>query len=228
MKHVGVYYRVSTDRQDLASQQSAVKSFLEALPEAKRPLSLTEFKDHGFSGMDSTRKAYQALLKAAFEKKIDTILVYRLDRLSRNATEAIQTLLTLDQAGVGFISVTQAVLNLGLDNPFRRTMLAAFSEIAEIERDTIVGRVRQGLEAAKKRGVVLGRPKTTTQEQLEAIRHLRTEGLSFAKIALRLDMPVTTVKHVMRTNPMDYQEGVPDQAGEKVEGMRKAEAGSEK
>ncbi|RZA13843.1 MAG: recombinase family protein [Proteobacteria bacterium] len=131
MKHVGVYYRVSTDRQDLASQKSAVKSWLEGLAEDKRPLSLTEFKDHGQSGKNSQRKEYQALLKAAFEHKIDTIIVYRLDRLSRNATEAIQILLTLDQAGVGFISVTQAVLNLGLDNPFRRTMLAAFSEIAD-------------------------------------------------------------------------------------------------
>ncbi len=196
MKHVGVYYRVSTDRQDLASQQSAVKAWLESLPEEKRPLSLTEFKDHGFSGKDSTRKAYQALLKAAFERKIDTIVVYRLDRLSRNATEAIQVLLTLDQAGVGFISVTQAVLNLGLDNPFRRTMLAAFSEIAEIERDTIVTRVKQGLEAAKKRGVVLGPPRKTTDAQVESILRLRSEGLSFAKIAAELAMPVSTVKHL--------------------------------
>ncbi len=197
MKHVGVYYRVSTDRQDLASQQSAVKAFLEALPEAKRPLSLTEFKDHGRSGSDSQRKAYQALLKAAFERRIDTILVYRLDRLSRNATEAIQTLLTLDQAGVGFISVTQAVLNLGLENPFRRTMLAAFSEIAEIERDTIVGRVKQGLEAAKKKGVKLGRPKTTTAEQREQSAALRTMGMTYANIARELDLPLTTVKYLL-------------------------------
>ncbi len=200
MKHVGVYYRVSTDRQDLASQKSAVKSWLEALPEDKRPLSLTEFKDHGQSGKNSQRKEYQALLKAAFESKIDTIIVYRLDRLSRNATEAIQILLTLDQAGVGFISVTQAVLNLGLDNPFRRTMLAAFSEIAEIERDTIVGRVKQGLEAAKKRGVTLGRPRSVSDEQIDTIRELRGEGLSFQKIADRMTMPVTTVKHVARNH----------------------------
>ncbi|MBC7660031.1 MAG: recombinase family protein [Chitinophagaceae bacterium] len=198
MKHAGVYYRVSTDRQDLASQQSAVKAWIEALSPEKRPETLTEFKDHGLSGKNSQRPAYQALLRAAFERKIDTILVYRLDRLSRNATEAIQTLLTLDQAGVGFISVSQAVLNLGLDNPFRRTMLAAFSEIAEIERDTIVGRVKQGLEAAKKRGVVFGRPKSTTNEQLIAIQTLRAEGLSFAKIAERLSMPATTIKHLVK------------------------------
>jgi DNA invertase Pin-like site-specific DNA recombinase len=188
MKHLGVYYRVSTDRQDLASQKSAFQAWLATLPEPKKPISIQEFKDHGISGKTTQRKAYQALLKAAFEQKIDTIVVYRLDRLSRNATEAIQTLLILDQAGVGFISITQPVLNLGLDNPFRRTMLAAFSEIAEIERETIVSRVRSGLAAAKKRGVTLGRPRQYTEEQQQQVREKRAQGLSFEQIAQELGM----------------------------------------
>lgn len=188
MKHLGVYYRVSTDRQDLASQKSAFQAWLATLPEPKKPLSIQEFKDHGISGKTTQRKAYQALLKAAFEQKIDTIVVYRLDRLSRNATEAIQTLLILDQAGVGFISITQPVLNLGLDNPFRRTMLAAFSEIAEIERETIVSRVRSGLAAAKKRGVTLGRPRQYTEEQQQLVREKRAQGLSYEQIAQELGM----------------------------------------
>jgi DNA invertase Pin-like site-specific DNA recombinase len=152
MKHIGIYYRVSTDKQDFASQKTAMEAWLKGLPEDRKPLSIQEFKDHGMSGKNSRRKAYQDLIRCAFEQRIDTIVVYRLDRLSRHATEAIQILLSLDQAGVGFISITQPVLNLGLDNPFRRTMLAAFSEIAEIERETIVSRVRSGLEAARKRG----------------------------------------------------------------------------
>lgn len=183
MKNLGIYYRVSTDKQDLASQKTAFQAWLAELPPAEKPLTIHTFKDEGRSGRDSQRSGYQALLSAAFEQKIDTIAVYRLDRLSRNATEAIQVLLTLDQAGVGFISITQPVLNLGLDNPFRRTMLAAFSEIAEIERDTIVTRVQAGLEAAKKRGVRLGRPpRLGRNEQLE-VRRLRADGWSYQKIA---------------------------------------------
>ncbi len=186
MKKLGIYYRVSTDKQDLASQKTAFASWLEALPPAARPLEILTFKDEGRSGRDSQRVGYQQLLRAAFEQRIDTIAVYRLDRLSRNATEAIQVLLTLDQAGVGFISITQPVLNLGLDNPFRRTMLAAFSEIAEIERDTIVTRVNAGLAAAKKKGVRLGRkPHLGQAEQLE-VRRLRSEGWSYQKIATEL------------------------------------------
>jgi DNA invertase Pin-like site-specific DNA recombinase len=89
---------------------------------------------------------------------------------------------------VGFISITQPVLNLGLDNPFRRTMLAAFSEIAEIERETIVSRVRSGLAAAKKRGVTLGRPRQYTEEQQRLVREKRALGLSYEQIAQELGM----------------------------------------
>lgn len=203
MKHVAIYYRVSTDRQDLASQKNAVERWLDALPEDKKPVSVKVFKDQGISGKTALRKGYQDLLKAAYEKQIDTIIVYRLDRLSRNATEAIQTLLSLDQAGVGFISVTQAVLNLGLDNPFRRTMLAAFSEIAEIERETIVGRVKSGLASAKARGVKLGRPKKMTAEMQKKVKQMRKEGFTYQAIADTLGLGRGTVQNLDKAEFMD-------------------------
>lgn len=203
MKHVAIYYRVSTDRQDLASQKNAVERWLEALPEEKKPLSIKVFKDQGISGKTALRKGYQDLLKAAYEKQIDTIIVYRLDRLSRNATEAIQTLLSLDQAGVGFISVTQAVLNLGLDNPFRRTMLAAFSEIAEIERETIVGRVKSGLASAKARGVKLGRPKKMNAEVQRKVKAMRGEGYTYQAIADALGLGRGTVQNLDKSDLLD-------------------------
>jgi DNA invertase Pin-like site-specific DNA recombinase len=203
LKHVAIYYRVSTDRQDLASQKNAVERWLEALPEEKKPLSIKVFKDQGISGKTALRKGYQDLLKAAYEKQIDTIIVYRLDRLSRNATEAIQTLLSLDQAGVGFISVTQAVLNLGLDNPFRRTMLAAFSEIAEIERETIVGRVKSGLASAKARGVKLGRPKKMNAEVQRKVKAMRGEGYTYQAIADALGLGRGTVQNLDKSDLLD-------------------------
>ncbi|MFW7379265.1 MAG: recombinase family protein [Oligoflexus sp.] len=198
MKNVAIYYRVSTDRQDLASQQGAVESWLAALPAEKKPLTTTVFKDQGISGKTNRRPGYQALLKAAYEQQIDTIIVYRLDRMSRNATDAIQTLLSLDQAGIGFISVTQPVLNLGPENPFRRTMLAAFSEIAEIERETIVSRVRSGLIAAKKRGVRLGRPRKASREDQIAVRQMRAAGKSYLAIAQSLGLSHGTVQNLAK------------------------------
>jgi DNA invertase Pin-like site-specific DNA recombinase len=198
MQNLGIYYRVSTDRQDLASQISTVEGWLEDLPDDQKPASVRIFKDHGVSGKTTQRKGYQELLRAAYQKEIDTIVVYRLDRISRQATEAIQTLLSLDQAGVGFISVTQPVLNLGLDNPFRRTMLAAFSEIAEIERDTIVTRVRAGLDAARRRGVKLGRPRKVTDEHIQKLQVMRSEGYSFDAIAKELGLSRASVQNLAK------------------------------
>jgi DNA invertase Pin-like site-specific DNA recombinase len=196
VERIAIYYRVSTDKQDLDSQKVAIDRWLSDLP--KKPKSVHVIQDEGMSGKHENRPGYRELLGLAVQRKIDTIVVYRLDRLSRNATVAIKTLLELDEYGVGFISVTQPVLNLGHANPFRRTMLAAFAEIAEIERETIVARVRSGLEAAKKRGVTLGAPVKVTDEIMDKARELRSEGRSYKDIASELGMSVGSVHKALK------------------------------
>jgi DNA invertase Pin-like site-specific DNA recombinase len=193
LKKVAIYYRVSTERQDLASQKNTVEKWIEDLPEDKRPEHTRIFKDEGLSGKTTNRPGFQAMIEAAYKHEIDTIIVYKLDRFSRHATTAIRYLLNLDEAGVAFISVTQPVLNLGHENPFRRTMLAAFAEIAEIERETIVARVRAGLDAAKKRGVKLGAPKKLDAAKQAEAKTLRGQGLSYKKIAVRIGLSVGSV-----------------------------------
>jgi DNA invertase Pin-like site-specific DNA recombinase len=195
---VGVYYRVSTDKQDLDSQVHAVEAWLKTLPEAKRPKSVTVFKDEGVSGTTAKRPGFQALLAAAQAGKIDTIVCYKLDRFSRSATTAIRLLLNLDEVGVSFISVTQPALNLGHENPFRRTMMAAFAEIAEIERDTIVARVKAGLEAAKKKGVKLGTPKKLSLVKATQAKQLRAQGKSIRDIAKAMKLSVGSVHTLVK------------------------------
>lgn len=202
MDKIAIYYRVSTDKQDLESQKVAIDRWIEELP--KKPKSIHVIQDEGVSGKHENRPGYKELISLAMNKKIDTIVVYRLDRLSRNATVAIKTLLELDEYGVGFISVTQPVLNLGHSNPFRRTMLAAFAEIAEIERETIVARVRSGLEAAKRRGVVLGAPVKVNQEMISKVKTLRDSGLSYKNIADELDMSVGSVHKALKSLNLDH------------------------
>jgi DNA invertase Pin-like site-specific DNA recombinase len=201
MERIAIYYRVSTDKQDLDSQKVAVERWLNELPQ--KPKNVYVIKDEGISGKHENRPGYRELISLAMKRKIDTIVVYRLDRLSRNATVAIRTLLELDENGVGFISVTQPVLNLGHANPFRRTMLAAFAEIAEIERDTIVARVRSGLEAAKKRGVVFGAPVKVTEEVMAKAKALRESGFSYKDISEELGVSVGSIHKALKgTSPL--------------------------
>jgi len=201
MRRFAIYYRVSTDRQDFESQKFVVDKWLSDLPADRRPqVEPLIFQDEGISGRTMNRPGLQALLAAAYSKKIDTIIVYRLDRLSRHATTAIRLLLNLEEVGVAFVSVTQPVLNLGHENPFRRTMLAAFAEIAEIERDTIVARVRAGLDAARKRGVKLGAPaRISPAKQSEAVT-LKAQGLSYKAIAKQLDLSVGSVHKLIKSS----------------------------
>ncbi|MFK7826671.1 MAG: recombinase family protein [Oligoflexales bacterium] len=200
MKKIGIYYRVSTDKQDLESQKNTVEGWLEDLEDNKKPQNVRVFQDEGVSGKTTNRKGLQELLKIAYEGKIDTIVVYRLDRFSRDASTAIRLILSLDSAGVAFIAVTQPVLNLGHENPFRRTMLAAFAEIAEIERETIVARVVAGLEAAKKRGVVLGAPKKLTEEKREQAIELREKGFSYREISKTLNLSLGSVSSLLKNS----------------------------
>ena len=198
MKHIGIYYRISTDKQDLQSQKLAVENWLESLPKERKPATTRVFVDEGISGKTEKRPGLQDLLKTAMSGKIDTIIVYKLDRFSRQANTAIRMILNLDAAGVAFVSVTQPVLNLGHENPFRRTMIAAFAEIAEIERETIVARVQAGLEVARKKGVILGRPKKINSEHKEKVLMLRKEGFSMRKIAEEIGLSLGSVSKVIR------------------------------
>lgn len=200
MKNVAIYYRVSTDKQDLDSQVQTVTKWLEELHDDKKPSKVHVFKDEGISGKTMNRPGFQSMMQLAYERRIDTIIVYRLDRFSRNATTAIKTILNLDEVGVGFISVTQPVLNLGHENPFRRTMLSAFAEIAEIERETIVTRVRAGLEAAKKRGVKLGAPVKIDEHKHQRALTLRRQGRTYREIAGELELSVGAVHKLIKAS----------------------------
>ena len=198
MKNIAIYYRVSTEKQDLASQKSSVNDWLGKIDVKLKPTKILEFKDEGISGRTTNRPGLQELLKIAYEGKIDTIVVYKLDRFSRDASAAIRMILSLDTAGVAFISVTQPVLNLGHQNPFRRTMLAAFAEIAEIERETIVARVVAGLEAAKKRGVTLGAPRKLTLERKKQALELRQKGLTLRDISKEMSLSLGSVSALLK------------------------------
>ncbi len=201
MQNIAVYYRVSTDRQDLGSQRVEIARWLEGLSAENKPKKIYEYSDEGISGRSLNRPGLKKMLDDAFNKKVDTIVVYRLDRFSRHATTAIRLILQLDEVGVAFVAVNQPVLNLAHENPFRRTLLTAFAEIAEIERETIVARVVAGLAAARKKGVVLGAPKKITPAKIEQAQDLRGQGLTIRQIAQHLELSVGSISRLLRPDP---------------------------
>jgi DNA invertase Pin-like site-specific DNA recombinase len=191
---IAIYRRVSTDRQDTASQDHAIQQWLAA----RGWTAAKVFEDEGRSGKDDTRPGYQALCAAVAAGEIDTVVVYRLDRLSRKATTAMQVLIAWIQQGVGFYAVEQPILYLGTDNPFRLTFCALMAEVSQLERESIVARVRAGLAAAKARGQRLGRPAQISAERKLRIAALCAEGRTLSEVARLENVSRDTVRKAIR------------------------------
>jgi DNA invertase Pin-like site-specific DNA recombinase len=193
LKRVAVYYRVSTDKQDFDSQKHAIDAWIEQ----HNPATVYTFQDFAMSGSNPHRPQLKKMLKLAKQDKIDAVITYRLDRLSRTALDAIEICISLDRAGVELICVKQNLFTTR-DNPFRRTMMTLFAELAELERGILIQRIKDGLSAAKARGVRLGPPTLLTQERIETIRNLREQKKTFREISSQLKLSVGTVHKALR------------------------------
>ncbi len=191
MKRIAIYYRVSTDMQELTSQKHEIELWLAA--QKIVPEVVHKIEDYAVSGKRADRVGFKKLMSLAKRGKIDGIIVYRLDRFSRDASTAIRQIMDLEALGVAFVSVTQPILDLRSNMPFKRTILTIFAELAEMERDTIVQRVKSGMAAAKARGMKFGQPVKVTEAIKEEIIAMRKSGFTYRLIASRLSLSIGAV-----------------------------------
>lgn len=128
------------------------------------------------------RPKREELLQMARRRKVDAILVWKLDRFGRSLGDLIWTLDELTALGVVFVSLTES---LDLSTPAGRALAGMLSVFANFERDIIRERVKAGIESARKRGVRHGRPKTAALK-INQIQVLKRQGLNNSQIAKRL------------------------------------------
>jgi DNA invertase Pin-like site-specific DNA recombinase len=186
LKRIAIYARVSTDRQSAESQLNALREYID-----KRAWAISkEYIDEGYTGSTTKRPAFAAMMADARKRSFDILLVYKLDRLSRSLKDLIATLDDLHSLGIDFISYDN-----GLDTttPTGRLIFNVVGAVAEFEKDIIRERVKAGLENAKRKGKLLGRPPLSPRLLAQA-NQLRKQGLSFRKIGLQLGIPESTVR----------------------------------
>ncbi len=150
MKVIG-YIRVSTDKQDLEKQRHLL------LDHAQRnQLVVNEFIHAEASSRKDTkdRRIDELLTKLT---KGDTLLVAELSRLGRNMLETLNIINELSQNGVSIVFIRQP--ELSTIGTHTKLLLAIYSYFAEVEREYISMRTKQGLAAARAKGKLLGRPK---------------------------------------------------------------------
>ena len=175
------YARVSTSGQLLDRQQHA-------LAEAG---CLRIFADK-LSGKDADRPDRPELAACPdYLRPGDTLLVPSLDRLSRSLADLIGIVGTLRRRGVGFKSLHEA---LDTTTPGGRLVFHVFAALAEFIRELIVEGTRAGPDAARGRGVCLGRPPAMTAEQIRHARDLLTRpGNTVSSIAWLLGVSRATI-----------------------------------
>ncbi|HUS87843.1 MAG TPA: recombinase family protein [Desulfosporosinus sp.] len=189
---VAVYRRVSTDRQDTASQAIEIDKYV---ADKHKNDIIEVYEDHGMSGAKDNRPAFQRLLRDCESGKISTVIVFKLDRLSRVTSTCIKTALKFDEWGVKFVAVTQPMFSHG--TPFRHAMVAIFGELAQMERQNHIDRVNAGIEAARKKGTKFGAPSKVSQEINDLILSMKLKGLSVRKIAAQCAVSKSTVQRVL-------------------------------
>ena len=140
-----------------------------------------EYVDIGVSGSKDSRPELNKLVADAHRRKVDAVLVWKLDRFGRSLKHLVNSLAEFESLGVAFISLKES---LDLTTPAGRLMFGIISAMAEFERDLIRERVRAGISNRRAKGFRVGRkPIVLDADRLAA---LRSEGLTIRDIAKTL------------------------------------------
>lgn len=125
----------------------------------------------------------------------DSLTVWRLDRLGRSTTHLLTTVRDLDARGVTFRSLSDPV---DTGTAGGRLILTVFAALGEFERELLIERTMAGLQAARERGVRLGRRPSISPEQVPLIFQLESEGKSHRTIAKVVNRSPSAVGRVLR------------------------------
>jgi len=136
---------------------------------------------HFKSGATADRPQLGKLLRAVDKGKVDTLVVFRLDRLARNLRDGLTILSDLAERGIRVVSISE---NIDFGNSTGRLIASILLAVASFERETTVERIRAGMAAARANGKHVGRPRD--QAKLRQIRTLYDEGMPAQKIAGKL------------------------------------------
>ena len=130
------------------------KELLVNFAKSKEYSSYKFYIDGGYSGKDLNRPAMQELIKDVENHEIDTVIVFKLDRISRSQRDTLYLIEEVfNKYNVGFISVRE---NFDTTSPFGKAMIGILSVFAQLERETILERTRLGLRKRAEAGLWRG------------------------------------------------------------------------
>ncbi|VVN26480.1 DNA-invertase hin [Pseudomonas fluorescens] len=186
------YARVSTQDQSLDLQVDALKA-------AGCQVVYTD-KTSGAKAHKSRAGFSKAISRA---RKGDTLVVWKLDRLGRTVSELIQITAVLDRRKINLRDVSGSIDTSTPSGKFYFHIMAAF---AEIERSMAIERTIAGLEAARKRGVIFGRPRAVIACRARKVSELLSGGYPVAEVAKSIGVHPSTIYRYITKKKLNDQE----------------------
>lgn len=141
------------DFNSLEAQREACEAYVRSQSHEGWKLIPDRFDDGGFSGGNMERPALRQLMEVVDDGKVDIIVVYKIDRLTRSLTDFAKLADRLDKHGVSFVSVTQ---QFNTTTSMGRLMLNVLLSFAQFEREITGERIRDKIAASKKKGMWMG------------------------------------------------------------------------
>jgi DNA invertase Pin-like site-specific DNA recombinase len=171
------YARVSTEDQSLDLQ-------LDALRQAGC--------ERVFTDKASAAKTHRPGLSEAQShlREGDLLVVWKLDRLGRSVKRLVDLVGALDQQGVQFRSLTDGI---DTTTPQGRFFFHMMASLAQMERELIAERTKAGLDAARRRGRMVGRKRRMTPSKIESAKQLLGGGMSPRQVAKNLGVSIPTL-----------------------------------
>ena len=161
MKRCAVYTRKSTeegldqDFNSLDAQHQSCSAYVASQAGSGWKLVAKRYDDGGFSGGTMDRPALRRLLDDIKDAKVDIVVVYKIDRLTRSLMDFAKIVDVFDGQGVSFVSVTQA---FNTTTSMGRLTLNVLLSFAQFEREVTAERIRDKIAASKKKGMWMGGP----------------------------------------------------------------------
>jgi DNA invertase Pin-like site-specific DNA recombinase len=178
------YARVSTQDQTLNLQQDALEK-----------IGCSKIFTDTASGASTDRKGLEEALE--FVREGDTLVVWRLDRLGRSLKHLIETITALSNRNIGFKSITESI---DTTTSGGKLIFHIFGALAEFERDIIRERTQAGLQAARARGRIGGRPKALNPKKISMAQALYNDkSNSISDICKTLNISRATLYRYVRT-----------------------------
>ena len=179
------YIRISTIDQNAARQELLMEQ-----------LGVDEVYIDRMSGKNTSRPQLQKMM--AYVRRGDTVIVESISRFARNTRDLLELVEQLTSKGVEFVSKKEAI---DTTTPTGRFMLTVFGAVAELEREYILQRQREGIAIAKANGVYKGR-KPIRPPELESVMDKWRDGKLTASEAMRqLGMSKSTFYRKIKSQP---------------------------